>query len=220
MLLPAEAEVARHLDTYRAWERLLLADPADRGVRMRFESTAYTLCVLMGEGTAPGGGGRGRVLPGPAAFAPSASDRRPVAVHPVWRQSAPRTPDPGRGEIDDPGSADERRPADDLCRGTEYECHPAGARRPGTRRHPAEAARPGVRAGRGPCQDARAEGLRRAGAHHRSARAEDLRAEGTCAEDLRREDPGREGARSEALRRAGDAAGAGGAPGHLRRPRP
>ncbi len=52
MLLPAEAEVARHLDTYRAWERRLLADPADRGVRMRFESTAYTLCVLMGEGTA------------------------------------------------------------------------------------------------------------------------------------------------------------------------
>ncbi|WP_369212673.1 maltotransferase domain-containing protein [Streptomyces flavofungini] len=52
MLLPAKAEVARHLGTYRAWERLLLADPADRGVRMRFENTAYTLCVLMGECTA------------------------------------------------------------------------------------------------------------------------------------------------------------------------
>ncbi|MFG2653395.1 maltotransferase domain-containing protein [Streptomyces sp. NPDC048436] len=52
MLLPARGEVARYLDQYRAWERRLLADPADRVVRTRFESTAYTLCVLMGERTA------------------------------------------------------------------------------------------------------------------------------------------------------------------------
>ncbi|MFF8657332.1 maltotransferase domain-containing protein [Streptomyces huasconensis] len=52
MLLPTKAEVARHLDQYRAWERLLLADPADRTVRTHFENTAYTLCVLMGELTA------------------------------------------------------------------------------------------------------------------------------------------------------------------------
>ncbi|MFD6436164.1 DUF5133 domain-containing protein [Streptomyces venezuelae] len=48
-MLPATSEVARHLRQYRAWERLLLAHPADRSVRMRFEDTAYTLCVLMGE---------------------------------------------------------------------------------------------------------------------------------------------------------------------------
>ncbi|WP_239570389.1 maltotransferase domain-containing protein, partial [Streptomyces sp. G44] len=52
MLLPTKAEVARHLDQYRAWERLLLADPADHTVRTHFENTAYTLCVLMGELTA------------------------------------------------------------------------------------------------------------------------------------------------------------------------
>ncbi|MFD5080993.1 DUF5133 domain-containing protein [Streptomyces sp. NPDC058371] len=49
MLLPAKAEVARHLERYRAWERLLLAAPADDTVRGKFENTAYTLCVLMGE---------------------------------------------------------------------------------------------------------------------------------------------------------------------------
>ncbi|MFF1453837.1 DUF5133 domain-containing protein [Streptomyces sp. NPDC058274] len=49
MLLPAKAEVARHLERYRAWERLLLAAPADGAVRGKFENTAYTLCVLMGE---------------------------------------------------------------------------------------------------------------------------------------------------------------------------
>ncbi|MGW6060789.1 DUF5133 domain-containing protein [Streptomyces sp. NPDC055189] len=49
MLLPTKATVARHLGDYREWERLLLADPADSSVRMRFEDTAYTLCVLMGE---------------------------------------------------------------------------------------------------------------------------------------------------------------------------
>ncbi|MEV8317656.1 DUF5133 domain-containing protein [Streptomyces sp. NPDC059900] len=52
MLLPTKADVARHLGDYREWERLLLAHPADSSVRMRFEDTAYTLCVLMGECTA------------------------------------------------------------------------------------------------------------------------------------------------------------------------
>ncbi|MEV7194097.1 DUF5133 domain-containing protein [Streptomyces sp. NPDC093510] len=52
MLLPARAEVARHLRQYRSWERKLLAHPADHTVRMRFEDTAYTLCVLMGESKA------------------------------------------------------------------------------------------------------------------------------------------------------------------------
>ena len=47
MLLPAKAEVARHLEDYRAWERLLLAAPADQAVRGNFENAGYTLCVLM-----------------------------------------------------------------------------------------------------------------------------------------------------------------------------
>ncbi len=49
MLLPARAEVARHLERYRAWERLMLASPDNRAVRGNFENTGYTLCVLMGE---------------------------------------------------------------------------------------------------------------------------------------------------------------------------
>lgn len=49
MLLPAKAEVARHLEQYRAWERLMLAAPTDRMARDNFESTGYTLCVLMGK---------------------------------------------------------------------------------------------------------------------------------------------------------------------------
>ncbi|MFI9150039.1 DUF5133 domain-containing protein [Streptomyces sp. NPDC053367] len=49
MLLPAEAEVARQLRRYRAWERLMLAAPADRTVRATFEDSGYTLCVLMGK---------------------------------------------------------------------------------------------------------------------------------------------------------------------------
>ncbi|NGO09244.1 DUF5133 domain-containing protein [Streptomyces sp. HC44] len=48
MLLPAKAEVARHLERYRAWERLMLAAPTDRAARDNFEDTGYTLCVLMG----------------------------------------------------------------------------------------------------------------------------------------------------------------------------
>ncbi|MFI8191176.1 DUF5133 domain-containing protein [Streptomyces sp. NPDC085946] len=49
MLLPAKAEVARQLRRYRAWERVMLAAPADRTVRATFEDSGYTLCVLMGE---------------------------------------------------------------------------------------------------------------------------------------------------------------------------
>ncbi|MFC8427290.1 MULTISPECIES: DUF5133 domain-containing protein [Streptomyces] len=49
MLLPAKAEVARQLRRYRAWERRMLASPADRAVRSTFEDSGYTLCVLMGK---------------------------------------------------------------------------------------------------------------------------------------------------------------------------
>ncbi|MFE9773165.1 DUF5133 domain-containing protein [Streptomyces sp. NPDC005931] len=49
MLLPARAEVARQLRRYRAWERVMLAAPADRTVRATFEDSGYTLCVLMGK---------------------------------------------------------------------------------------------------------------------------------------------------------------------------
>ncbi|GAA5215771.1 DUF5133 domain-containing protein [Streptomyces thinghirensis] len=49
MLLPAKSEVARQLRRYRAWERSMLASPADVGVRSVFEDSGYTLCVLMGK---------------------------------------------------------------------------------------------------------------------------------------------------------------------------
>ena len=49
MPLPARAEVARHLERYREWERLMLASPDDREVRGAFESTGHTLCALMGK---------------------------------------------------------------------------------------------------------------------------------------------------------------------------
>jgi len=49
MLLPAKTEVARHLRRYRAWERRMLAAPADRRIRSTFEDSGYTLCVLMGK---------------------------------------------------------------------------------------------------------------------------------------------------------------------------
>ncbi|MGW0825338.1 DUF5133 domain-containing protein [Streptomyces sp. NPDC002845] len=49
MLLPAKAEVARHLERYRAWERVMLASPDDRTARDGFEDSGYTLCVLMGK---------------------------------------------------------------------------------------------------------------------------------------------------------------------------
>ncbi|WP_018566428.1 DUF5133 domain-containing protein [Streptomyces sp. PsTaAH-124] len=49
MLLPAKAEVARHLRRHRVWERAMLASPDDRRVRATFEDSGYTLCVLMGK---------------------------------------------------------------------------------------------------------------------------------------------------------------------------
>lgn len=49
MLLPAKAEVARQLNKYRAWERVMLAAPSDRSARDSFEDSGYTLCVLMGK---------------------------------------------------------------------------------------------------------------------------------------------------------------------------
>ncbi|MFF3905591.1 DUF5133 domain-containing protein [Streptomyces sp. NPDC001848] len=49
MPLPARAEVARHLERYREWERLMLASPDNRQVRGTFESAGYTLCALMGK---------------------------------------------------------------------------------------------------------------------------------------------------------------------------
>lgn len=49
MLLPAKAEVARHLQRYRTWERVMLAAPADHTARGNFEDSGYTLCVLMGK---------------------------------------------------------------------------------------------------------------------------------------------------------------------------
>ncbi|WP_329454257.1 DUF5133 domain-containing protein [Streptomyces sp. NBC_01497] len=52
MLLPDRHLVADLLGRYRAWERLVLADPYDETTRRRFEDVAYTLCVLMGQRTA------------------------------------------------------------------------------------------------------------------------------------------------------------------------
>lgn len=52
MLMPDADVIARLMARYRAQEHLLLAAPHDPTVRSRFEDTAYTLCVLMGERTA------------------------------------------------------------------------------------------------------------------------------------------------------------------------
>jgi hypothetical protein len=52
MLLPDADVIARLMARYRAQEHLVLAAPHDPAVRSRFEDTAYTLCVLMGERTA------------------------------------------------------------------------------------------------------------------------------------------------------------------------
>lgn len=63
MLLPDKPQVAFLLERYRAWERLMLANPSNGTVRGRFEDTAYTLCVLMGRLQRQGGGTRRRALP-------------------------------------------------------------------------------------------------------------------------------------------------------------
>jgi hypothetical protein len=52
MLLPDRNTIDRLLRYYRAQERAVLARPSDLAIRRRFEDTAYTLCVLMGERTA------------------------------------------------------------------------------------------------------------------------------------------------------------------------
>ncbi|MFD9486458.1 DUF5133 domain-containing protein [Streptomyces sp. NPDC059991] len=52
MLLPDKQTLARLLSHYRAHERAVLAQPHEPALRRRFEDTAYTLCVLMGERTA------------------------------------------------------------------------------------------------------------------------------------------------------------------------
>ncbi|MET7712208.1 DUF5133 domain-containing protein [Streptomyces sp. NPDC005407] len=52
MLMPDADVIARVMARYRAQERLVLAAPHDPIARRRFEDTAYTLCVLMGERTA------------------------------------------------------------------------------------------------------------------------------------------------------------------------
>ncbi|MFJ6571833.1 DUF5133 domain-containing protein [Streptomyces sp. NPDC091292] len=49
MLLPDKPQVAGLLERYRVWERLTLANPSNKAARGRFEDTAYTLCVLMGQ---------------------------------------------------------------------------------------------------------------------------------------------------------------------------
>lgn len=52
MLLPDLAVITGLMARYRAHEHRFLAAPHDGEARMRFEDTAYTLCVLMGERTA------------------------------------------------------------------------------------------------------------------------------------------------------------------------
>ncbi|MFD8211246.1 DUF5133 domain-containing protein [Streptomyces sp. NPDC059695] len=52
MLLPDRNTVDRLLRHFRAQERTVLDRPCDLSARRRFEDTAYTLCVLMGERTA------------------------------------------------------------------------------------------------------------------------------------------------------------------------
>ncbi|MET7617836.1 DUF5133 domain-containing protein [Streptomyces sp. NPDC005408] len=49
MLMPDTAVIARLMARYRAHEHHFLRAPHDHSARMRFEDTAYTLCVLMGE---------------------------------------------------------------------------------------------------------------------------------------------------------------------------
>ncbi|MFE0698867.1 DUF5133 domain-containing protein [Streptomyces sp. NPDC058872] len=52
MLLPDRNAVDRLLRHFRDQERTVLSRPCDPSARRRFEDTAYTLCVLMGERTA------------------------------------------------------------------------------------------------------------------------------------------------------------------------
>jgi hypothetical protein len=49
MLTPARAEIARHLQRYREWERRMLAAPDDPEARDGFENEGQTLRTLMGK---------------------------------------------------------------------------------------------------------------------------------------------------------------------------
>jgi hypothetical protein len=53
MLMPDADVIAGLIARYRAQEHRVLLAPHDATARRGFEDTAYTLCVLMGERTAP-----------------------------------------------------------------------------------------------------------------------------------------------------------------------
>ncbi|MEV0227822.1 DUF5133 domain-containing protein [Streptomyces sp. NPDC050704] len=95
MLLPAKAEVARHLELYRSWERMMLAAPADRAARGNFEDTGYTLCVLMGKRC--------------AREAVHAAERYLSAERHVSADSDARRPEAHRPERTDRSSTSHRR---------------------------------------------------------------------------------------------------------------
>ncbi|MFF4260025.1 DUF5133 domain-containing protein [Streptomyces sp. NPDC001663] len=98
MLLPAKAEVARQLRRYRAWERVMLASPADRAVRATFEDSGYTLCVLMGKRCAR-----------EAADAAERYLRSTLGAYLQEQDERPRTPAAGRRG---PPTAHRRSPAE------------------------------------------------------------------------------------------------------------
>jgi hypothetical protein len=96
MLLPAKAEVARQLRRYRAWERAMLAAPADHAARATFEDAGYTLCVLMGKRCArEAAEAAERYLRVPLAAYLQEQNERPRATSPARRgppASRPRYP--------------------------------------------------------------------------------------------------------------------------------
>ena len=57
MLLPDRHLVADLLGRYRAWERLVLADPFDETTRGRFEDVAYNTASCTQSGAGPDGRG-------------------------------------------------------------------------------------------------------------------------------------------------------------------
>ncbi|KUM68489.1 DUF5133 domain-containing protein [Streptomyces curacoi] len=92
MLLPAKAEVARQLRRYRAWERAMLAAPADLAVRSTFEDAGYTLCVLMGKRCArEAADAAERYLRSTLAAYLGEQDERPRATGVTARRGPPRT---------------------------------------------------------------------------------------------------------------------------------
>ncbi|WP_406733085.1 DUF5133 domain-containing protein [Streptomyces sp. NBC_01794] len=80
MLMPDAGVIAGLMARYRAQERLVLVAPHDPRARSRFEDTAYTLCVLMGERTAAEA-----VIAAERYIAQTRPNHRPVQ-----RQTAPR----------------------------------------------------------------------------------------------------------------------------------